>query len=71
MKRSRGSRKGGPDFSRLGLDDWKFQWEAHKKGYVLKHLRTPLAYYRVTEEGISQTRDQAEVDKLKEAYLGA
>lgn len=57
------------EFSRLGLDDWKFQWDAHKKGYSLRHIRTPLVYYRMTEDGISATRKQEEVDKTKEEYL--
>lgn len=56
-------------YSSLGLDDWKFQWDAYRKGYALKHTKSPLAYYRVTEGGISATRDPNEVEKAKEEYL--
>lgn len=56
-------------FSNLGLDDWKFQWDAHKAGYSIRNLRTPLCYYRVTSDQTMATRDQAEVDKAKEEYL--
>ena len=57
------------DWSRLGLDDWKFQWEAHLKGYKIKNIRNPLCYYRVTEDGTMATRDEKEVLKAKEEYL--
>lgn len=56
-------------WSELGLDDWKFQWEAHKKGYKIQHVRNPLCYYRVTESGTMATRDPKAVDAAKEAYL--
>lgn len=58
----------GP-YTKLGLDDWKFQWEAYKKGYKIQHVKNPLCYYRVTEGGTMATRDQKEVDKTKEEYL--
>lgn len=57
------------DWSKLGLDDWKFQWEAHKAGFKLKALRNPLCYYRLTEDGTMATRDPKEVDKAKDKYL--
>lgn len=57
------------EWSKLGLDDWKFQWEAHKKGFKLKALRNPLCYYRVTEDNTMATRDPKAVEAAKEAYL--
>lgn len=57
------------EYSRLGLDDWKFQWDCHKKGYSMKHIKTPLSYYRQTKSGTMATRDQKEVDALKDAYF--
>lgn len=57
------------DWSKLGLDDWKFQWETHKKGYKIKNIRNPLCYYRITEDGTMATRDPKAVDAAKEAYL--
>lgn len=57
------------EFSKLGLDDWKFQWEAIKKGYIIKHVRNPLAYYRMTEDTISALRSAEEVSKAKESFL--
>lgn len=60
----------GGQYAALGLDDWKFQWDAYNAGFKFKHLKTPLCYYRVTEDGISATRKQEDVDKVKEAFLG-
>lgn len=59
----------GGEWSKLGLDDWKFQWEAHKKGFKISHLKTPLCYYRDTPDNISSTRDQKAVDVVKEEFL--
>lgn len=57
------------EWSKLGLDDWKFQWEVHKKGFVMKNIRNPIAYYRDTEDNTINTRDQKEVLRVKEEYL--
>jgi glycosyltransferase involved in cell wall biosynthesis len=57
------------EYSKLGLDDWKFQLDAHKQGFVFKHLKTPLCYYRMTEDGISATRNPEDVAKVKDEYL--
>jgi teichuronic acid biosynthesis glycosyltransferase TuaG len=56
-------------YSKLGLDDWKFQWETYKKGYKIMNIRNPLCYYRVTEDGTMATRNQKDVDSAKEVYL--
>lgn len=56
-------------WSKLGLDDWKFQWEAYKKGYKIQHIKNPLCYYRVTESGTMATRDPKQVAEAKEAFL--
>lgn len=56
-------------YTKLGLDDWKFQWETHKHGFKIKNIRNPLCYYRITESGTMATRDQKEVDAAKEAFL--
>lgn len=56
-------------YTKLGLDDWKFQWEVHRHGYKIQHIRNPLCYYRITESGTMATRDQKEVDKAKEEFL--
>ena len=57
------------EFSRLGMDDWKLQWDAYRRGYSLRHLKTPLCYYRATDDGTTATRDNDQVDKVKEAFL--
>lgn len=57
------------DYSKLGLDDWKFQWDAWKAGFKFHAIRTPVAYYRDTESGISQNRDVKEVERVKEEFL--
>lgn len=56
-------------YSKLGLDDWKFQWEAYRKGFKLQHIKNPLCYYRITEDGTMATRDQKAVDEAKGAFL--
>lgn len=56
-------------YSKLGLDDWKFQWEAHKAGFKIGHIRNPLCYYRATEDGTMATRDPKAVEAAKEAYF--
>lgn len=56
-------------YSKLGFDDWKFQWDAFNAGFILKNLKTPLCYYRQTGDSISSTRDIDEVNKAKEAFL--
>lgn len=57
------------DWSKLGLDDWKFQWETYRKGYRIAHIKNPLCYYRITEDGTMGTRDPEAVNKAKEGYL--
>lgn len=56
-------------YTKLGLDDWKFQWDAHKLGYSIKNIKNPMCYYRVTEDNTMAKRDQSEVDKVKTEYL--
>lgn len=56
-------------WAQLGLDDWKFQWDAYRKGYSLKHIRNPLCYYRDTPDNITATRDPKAVEAAKVAYL--
>lgn len=57
------------EWSKLGLDDWKFQWEVHKAGFKMKALRNPLCYYRITEDGTMATRDNKAVAEAKDAFL--
>lgn len=56
-------------YSKLGLDDWKFQWEVHQKGYKIVNIRNPLCYYRATEDGTMATRDPKAVNEAKESFL--
>lgn len=58
-------------WSKLGLDDWKFQWEVYRKGYTIICIKNALCYYRVTDDGTMATRDPKEVDKAKTEYLEA
>jgi glycosyltransferase involved in cell wall biosynthesis len=58
-------------YSTLGLDDWKFQWDAFKQGFSLKHVKTPLSYYRITADGVSATRKPEDVTRLKDAHLAS
>lgn len=62
----------GGEWSRLGLDDWKFQWDAHLKGFKYGVTKSPLSYYRHCTEGtISTQRDPKEVLTAKEEFLNA
>lgn len=56
-------------WSELGLDDWKFQREAHKQGFKIQHVKNALCYRRITESGIEASRDPKAVEAAKEAYL--
>lgn len=56
-------------YTKLGLDDWKFQWDAYKHGAVIKNIKSPLCYYRVTNDNTMATRDPKEVERVKEEYL--
>ncbi len=57
------------EFSRLGIDDWKFIWDAHLKGYKFAYVKSPLCYYRRVDGTITYTRDENEVSKVKDAFL--
>lgn len=64
------------DFSRLGLDDWKFQWDCILKGYKFEVCKQTLSRYRIyqlPDQTYGSTtefnRDPGEVKKLKDAYL--
>ena len=58
------------DYSRLGLDDWKFQWDAFLKGYKFVPAKNVLSQYRDLPNNTEQRRNSEEVKKLKDAYLG-
>lgn len=57
------------EYAKLGLDDWRFQWEVYKKGFKIQHIKNPLCYYRVTESGAMGTRNPSEVAKVKEEFI--
>lgn len=64
------------DFSRLGLDDWKFQWDCIQKGYKFGFTKVALSRYRIYQLPNQQYgspteffRDKDEVKKLKDAYI--
>lgn len=57
------------EYSKLGLDDWKFQWDCYHKGYSMKPIKTPLSYYRQTKSGTMGTRDEKAVERAKDAYF--
>jgi glycosyltransferase involved in cell wall biosynthesis len=57
------------EYSKLGLDDWKFQWDAFQRGYKFDVVKTFLCYWRYNGDGISHKRDPRAVIKLKDEYL--
>lgn len=64
------------DYSRLGLDDWKFQWDCILAGYKFGVASVALSKYRIYQLP-NQTygsptefmRDEKEVEKLKNEYI--
>lgn len=61
----------GGEYSDLGIDDWKFIWDAHLKGYKFAYVKNPLCYYRIVDGTISHTRDENKVNETKEKYLAS
>ncbi len=57
------------DFARLGIDDWKFIWDCHLKGYKFAYVKSPICFYRNVDGSISYTRNPEEVNKAKDAYM--
>jgi glycosyltransferase involved in cell wall biosynthesis len=64
------------EYSRLGLDDWKFQWDCILKGYKFEICKQTLSRYRIYQlpnqtwgSTTEYHRDPVEVKKLKDAYL--
>jgi glycosyltransferase involved in cell wall biosynthesis len=57
------------EYSRLGLDDWKWQWDAFLRGYKFEVVKTFLSYYRTHDDGTVANRDNDAVMKLKDEYL--
>lgn len=65
------------DFSRVGLDDWKFQWECILKGYKFGVCSTIQSKYRIYQlpnktygSPTEFYRDPKEVQTLKDEYIG-
>lgn len=56
-------------FGSLGIDDWRFEWDAWKKGYKFHLIKTPLTYYRSLEDSITSKRNQNNMNDLKDSYL--
>lgn len=55
----------GGGYSANGIDDWKFQVDAHKAGFKFGAIPKILGHYRV----IPKARDEAKVAELKKACL--
>ena len=65
------------EYSKLGLDDWKFQWDCFMKGYKFEFSSVPLSKYRIYRlpnntlgSPTEYYRDAKRVDELKNEYLG-
>ncbi len=64
------------EYSKLGLDDWKFQWDCILKGYKFGICATPLSQYRIYQlpnnsygSTTEYSRDPKEVERLKNEYI--
>ena len=56
-------------FGKLGIDDWRFEWDCWKAGAKFYALKTPLCYYRATEGSLTAIRNCEEMNKFKDEYL--
>ena len=52
-------------FSENGIDDWRFQVDAHQAGFKFGQINRVLVQYRY----LPKTRDEEAIKKLKEAVL--
>jgi glycosyltransferase involved in cell wall biosynthesis len=64
------------EFSDLGLDDWKFQWDCILKGYKFGVTKVSLSKYRIYQlpnrlhgSPTEFNRDPEQVEKLKNEYI--
>jgi glycosyltransferase involved in cell wall biosynthesis len=57
------------DYSKLGLDDWRWQWDAYRRGYKFEVVKSFLSYYREHIDNTVTRRDADAVAKLKDEYL--
>jgi len=64
------------EYSTLGLDDWKFQWDCLLKGYKFEAATVFLSKYRVYQlpngaygSPTEYYRDSQRVDELKNEYI--
>jgi glycosyltransferase involved in cell wall biosynthesis len=53
------------DWSKHGIDDWKFQMDCVRAGFRLGFIQEPLIQYRV----IQKARDEKAIETLKREYL--
>ena len=57
----------GGEWDKLGIDDWKFQWDAYTGGYKFLLIKQPLSLYRF----IPKVRDENRVAFLKHKEIKA
>lgn len=60
-----------PIISKLGIDDWEHQIRIAEAGKRFDFVPQRLAVYRVSEGGVSATRNSADVFAFKKAYVEA
>jgi len=53
------------DYCKHGIDDWKFQIDAHKAGFKFGFINKTLVQYRI----IPKRRDEAKIEELKNLCL--
>jgi hypothetical protein len=58
-----------PEVSRLGIDDWEHQTRLHMAGKKLDFVPQMLAVYRISENGVSATRNNDDVVALKKKIM--
>lgn len=56
-------------YDKLGIDDWRFIWDCTLKGYKFAYVKQPLAYYRIDDTTVSHTRNEEEVQRVKEEFI--
>lgn len=57
------------DWSDMGIEDWKLQYDFYKKGYKFGFIREPILKYEMSSNSISLNRDENKIQKLKRQYI--
>lgn len=57
------------EYKDLGIDDWRFTWDAYKAGFKFYPMKQYLSYYRSLDGSMTKVRDNEKTNEIKEQYL--